>query len=113
MPCVLTGQVKDDVYFKPPPKELLSGDYLIKSANAQYAAMSMWATTCLFIYASRDKPKDKADMLRHVAMLSSAGAVICHFTSIHFKKKAGLKLNQSEEIIVHVTPNGATVAFSF
>jgi len=97
--------------------QLTAGDYLIKSANAQYAAIAFGVGSGFIYYQSNKISLDGNTTDAKVYLIGSIGcgvaAIASSIMAIHFKKQAGLKLNASTSLSTYVNPSGVTLALTF
>lgn len=102
------------------PKEksqLTAGDYLIKSANAQYAAIALGVASTFIAYQSNKIRLDGNTTDANVYLIGAVGcglgAITSSFMAIHFKKQAGLKLNANTSLNAYVNSSGVIIALKF
>jgi hypothetical protein len=119
----LTAQDKRKWYDEPEPKkeevisELTAGDYLIKSANMQYAAIGLGAVTAFIAYQNskiiQNGSTTDTKVFNGIAVACGVGTAALGVLAIHYKRQAGITLNQHASLNTYLSPSGLTFALKF
>jgi hypothetical protein len=121
----LLSSAQDDIYYGATgPKEKTAGNYLIKSAQMQYASIFLYVgATAITWYgiksAAETYPTNpiREDELKNqyllIGYVFGGAAIVCHFASIQYKLKAGKMLNKQTSLNAYISPTGATLALKF
>lgn len=118
----LLGFSQQNNNFKP---EKTAGDYLILSGQMQLAPVAVLATAWLSYkliditiegqYGENNPTyiEKMEGITTKTALIAGSTSVVLLYLSVHYKIKAGKKLNENVSLNAYVNPNGVTFALNF
>lgn len=116
----ILAHAQDDIYYSPPAKakqNATAGDYLIKSANMQYAAIGLGAVTAFIAYQNSkillNGSTADTKVFNGIAVACGVGTAALGVLAIHYKRQAGITLNQHASLNTYLSPSGLTFALKF